>query len=117
MGTKNYLKCIEGIPAQPFEWTLDPAYIPVVEGVTWEPFDLDVMGPKEVGAALVDGKVVLDQARRNARNADKAKATARIDAIALVKTNALGKPGWGNMTVAERKVAMGVIPTDEDLGL
>jgi len=117
MGIKNYLKCINGIPQQPFEWTLDPAHIPEVVGVTWEEFDLDIMNPRTISAALVGGRVVEDPVRKAVHEDTKTKKVNRRNAHKAAKESAVTRANWGAMTVAERKIAVGLAPTDVELGI
>jgi len=113
----NYVKCINGVPVLPREWTLDPKYIPEVEGVTWEPFDTETISPKEISDELVDGKVVLDPVRRGTRIAEKALNDRRTAAVIATKESAVRKASWEVMTSAERKVVLQLVPTDGELGI
>lgn len=113
----NYLKCKDGVPVQPMQVTLDPAYIPKETGVTWEPFDTEVMSPKTINATLVGGKVIVDSARKAAYAAEQAKIIRRHTKFFAAKESAVTRANWGAMTVAERKIAVGLVPTDAELGL
>lgn len=81
MSHLNFLKCEDGVPVKPHQWTLDHNLMPEEDGVTWEPFDTDVIYPVAILDALVDGKVVQDQSKRNAYDAGVASVNAAEEVI------------------------------------
>lgn len=117
MALYNYLKCIDGVPAQPFEWTLDPAAIPEKTGVTWARFDTELISPKEVKATLVDGKVVSDPTRKAAWAAEKTKTKNRRTAVKNLRKSGMDMLKALGLTSGEVKALFHEKPTDAELGL
>ncbi len=73
----NYLKCKDGVPVQPLKRTLVRKLMPKEAGVTWVEFDSEAIRPVDIKDTLVDGKVVKDQAKADAFDAEQANLAAR----------------------------------------
>ena len=113
----NYLKCLNGVPFQPLEWTLDPSALPTETGITWEPFDTDLIRPVDIKDTLVDGKVALDQGRKDDYDLAITKGQNRKAAVAAARVSGAAQANPASWSVAERKIAFGLIPTDAELGI
>jgi len=117
MAKINYLKCKDGVPVQPLAWTLDDTTMPPESGISWIPFDTEIIRPVDVGNVLVDGRVALDVSRKSAYDAAEILSGNRRDAIAAAKKSGAAKANPASWTQAERNIAFGVTSTDEELGI
>lgn len=86
-------------------------------------FDTGAMCPRclKVETQVVDGEhaevVVLDTVAHTKHEEQKTLAIRRVDAIASARVTGAIKLNPAEWTVAERKLAFGLVPTDGDLGL
>lgn len=84
-----------------------------------QPHSINYLTKKEDGLTPdcdLETLPTIDTALKAAYDASVALAPARVAAIAALKVSLVSKT-WDAMTVAERKVATGQIPTDVELGL